>query len=142
MDLEGHGALRLTDACRPVLRGEAALRLRRESRPARAKKSKSARAASSVFTDPADVALWDALRRLRRELAEREGVPPYVVFHDATLAEMVARRPRTLDQFAAISGVGERKLSTYGAVFLDVVAQSDPSIADAHEVAQSTEANF
>lgn len=121
VDLEGHGALRLTDACRPVLRGEESLWLRRETKTARVKKSKSAKAASSVFTDPQDNALWDALRALRRELALKQGVPPYVVFHDATLAEMVALRPQTLAAFAQISGVGERKLAAYGEAFLQVV---------------------
>jgi ATP-dependent DNA helicase RecQ len=121
VDLEGHGALRLTDACRAVLRGEESLWLRRETKPVRVKKAKSPRAASSVFTDPKDVALWDALRALRRELAEKQGVPPYVVFHDATLAEMVALRPQTLEAFAHISGVGERKLAAYGELFLRVV---------------------
>ncbi len=121
VDLEGHGALRLTDACRPILRGEESLWLRRETRPARVKKPKSARATSSVFTDPNDNALWDALRALRRELAERQNVPPYVVFHDATLAEMVALRPQTLEDFARVSGVGERKLAAYGAAFLEKI---------------------
>jgi ATP-dependent DNA helicase RecQ len=119
VDLEGHGALRLTDACRPVLRGEESLWLRRETRPARVKRTKAARAGSSVFTDSNDNALWDALRQLRRELAEKQNVPPYVVFHDATLAEMVALRPQTLEDFARISGVGERKLAAYGEAFLE-----------------------
>jgi len=126
VDLEGHGALRLTDACRPILRGEESLWLRRESKAVRVKKPKSQRATSSVFTDPKDVALWDALRALRRELAEKQNVPPYVVFHDATLAEMVALRPQTLEAFAHISGVGERKLAAYGAAFLDVVRAHRP----------------
>jgi ATP-dependent DNA helicase RecQ len=121
VDLEGHGGLRLTDACRPILRGEESLWLRRETKPARVKKSKSGRATSSVFTDPKDNALWDALRALRRELAEKQNVPPYVVFHDATLAEMVALRPQTLEAFAHISGVGERKLAAYGQVFLEKI---------------------
>jgi len=54
-------------------------------------------------------------------LAEKQGVPPYVVFHDATLAEMVALRPQSLSEFAHISGVGERKLAAYGEAFLEVV---------------------
>jgi ATP-dependent DNA helicase RecQ len=127
VDLEGHGALRLTDACRPILRGEESLWLRRETKPARVKKSKSSRATSSVFTDPKDNALWDALRQLRRELAEKQSVPPYVVFHDATLAEMVALRPQTLEAFAHISGVGERKLAAYGTAFLQVVQAHAPA---------------
>jgi len=121
VDLEGHGALRLNDTCRPVLRGEESLWLRRELKPARAKKSKSARGSASPFTETRDQKLWEALRSLRRSLAEKQGVPPYVVFHDATLAEMVALRPQSLGEFAHISGVGERKLAAYGEVFLEVI---------------------
>ena len=66
--------------------------------------------------------LWEALRARRTELARAQSVPPYVIFHDATLREMVARRPRTLDDLAMISGVGETKLRRYGEAFLEVVA--------------------
>ncbi len=121
VDIEGHGGLRLTDACRPVLRGEENLWLRREIKPMRVKKTKTVRGSASPFTTERDKSLWEALRALRRKLAEKQGVPPYVVFHDATLAEMVALRPQSLDAFAHISGVGERKLAAYGAVFLEVV---------------------
>ncbi len=121
VDIEGHGALRLTDACRPVLRGEESLWLRRELKPMRTKKTKTARGAASPFTTERDQSLWEALRALRRKLASSQGVPPYVVFHDATLAEMVALRPQSLGDFAHISGVGERKLAAYGAAFLEVV---------------------
>ena len=121
VDIEGHGALRLTDACRPVLRGEESLWLRRELKPARIKKTKTARGAASPFTTERDQTLWEALRALRRKLAEKQGVPPYVVFHDATLAEMVALRPQSLTEFANISGVGERKLAAYGEDFVGVI---------------------
>ena len=121
VDLEGHGALRLTDACRAVLRGEELLWLRRDIKPVKTKKSKSARAASNLFSDARDQQLWDALRARRRELAEKQNVPPYVVFHDATLTQMVERRPQSLREFAQISGVGERKLEAYGADFLEVI---------------------
>jgi len=121
VDLEGHGALRLSDACRAVLRGEESLWLRRERKPTRTKKTKTARGAASPFTGERDQSLWEALRALRRKLAEKQGVPPYVVFHDATLAEMVALRPESLSQFAHISGVGERKLAAYGEAFVGVI---------------------
>ena len=121
VDIEGHGAVCLSDTCRPVLRGEEALWLRRELKPARHKKTKSTRATASVFTNARDQSLWEALRGLRRQLAEKQGVPPYVVFHDATLAEMVALRPQNLSAFAHISGVGERKLASYGSVFLALI---------------------
>ncbi|MFP5344826.1 MAG: RQC domain-containing protein, partial [Gammaproteobacteria bacterium] len=121
VDLEGHGALRLTDACRPVLRGEERVMLRRETKPEKTKKTQATRAARGAFSQETGQRLWEALRARRLEIAKAQGVPPYVVFHDATLAELVARRPQTLEQLAHISGVGERKLAAYGADFLEVI---------------------
>ena len=121
VDVEGHGALRLDESCRPVLRGETQLLLRREVRaPAGGRTAR--RTAASALTDPADRDLFEALRDCRRRLAEEQGVPPYVVFHDATLMEMARRRPATLADLAGIPGVGERKLETFGADFLEVIA--------------------
>jgi ATP-dependent DNA helicase RecQ len=68
-----------------------------------------------------DVALWEALRERRRELAEEQGVPPYVIFHDRTLQEMCTILPQNLVQFGRITGVGERKLDKYGDTFLAVI---------------------
>lgn len=119
VDLEGHGALRLTDACRPVLRGEERLMLRRVTKSDKTKKT-TARTRTGLQSE-SDAALWEALRTRRRELALQQGVPPYVVFHDATLMEMVERRPQTLPELAHISGIGERKLAAYGEDFLAVI---------------------
>jgi len=137
VDIEGHGALQLTDACRPVLRGEERLWLRRD--PVKTKTSAlkgegraEAKGAKrgAAFTSEADLMLWEALRARRRELALAQGVPPYVVFHDATLTEMVQRRPQTLEDLAHISGVGERKLAAYGEDFLEtILAQDDKNTA-------------
>ncbi len=123
VDLEGHGGLQLTDASRPVLRGEERLMLRRDIKPEKTRKTGSARTARSPFSTEADQRLWEALRARRLELAKKQGVPPYVVFHDATLAEMVERRPRSLGDLAHISGVGERKLTAYGADFVGVILE-------------------
>jgi ATP-dependent DNA helicase RecQ len=119
VDLEGHGALRLSDACRTVLRGEERLMLRRDAKPEKLKKT--AKRSAAAFAHDVDKRLWAALRARRREIAAQQGVPPYVVFHDATLAEMVELRPRTLEQFAHISGVGSRKLEAYGERFIEVI---------------------
>ncbi|MBK1691665.1 DNA helicase RecQ [Ectothiorhodospira mobilis] len=121
VDVEGHGALRLDESCRPVLRGETQLLLRREVR-APAGRRTARRTAASALTDPADRDLFEALRDCRRRLAEAQGVPPYVVFHDVTLMEMARRRPSTLADLAEIPGVGERKLETFGGDFLAVIA--------------------
>jgi ATP-dependent DNA helicase RecQ len=73
--------------------------------------------------------LWEALRRLRRELAGRQGVPPYVVFPDSTLAEMIERQPATLAEMAGITGVGARKLQRYGMAFLDLLERHRKPVA-------------
>ncbi len=121
VDLEGHSGLRLTDLSRPVLRGETPLMLRRDAIPERSKKVKALRAVRGAFFQDADRRLWEALRVRRLELAREQGIPPYVVFHDTTLVEMVEHRPRTLKELAYISGVGERKLAAYGDDFIDVI---------------------
>ena len=68
--------------------------------------------------------LWEALRERRKQLADEGNVPPYVIFHDATLNQMAAERPQTSDEFLNISGVGQTKLERYGAEFMDVIRLS------------------
>jgi ATP-dependent DNA helicase RecQ len=115
-----HGALRLTAAARPVLRGEAAVTLRREA-PAGAPAP-----AARALVDEEDAGLLAALKARRRALAEAQGVPPYVVFADRTLIEMAERRPATLDAMAGITGVGAVKLARYGPAFLEVIRGAPP----------------
>ncbi len=117
VDLEGYGGLRLTEASRPVLRGEEKLLLRKMIKPTKAERKRS----STQFSKEADTKLWNALRQCRKTLAEEQGVPAYVIFHDATLAEMVERQPQSIEQLSRISGIGERKLESYGDAFLDVI---------------------
>jgi len=113
---ERYGALCLEQRCRPLLKGEETIELRRDERQRAAKQQ-----TRTPLPAELDVLLWEALRDRRRELAEEQGVPPYVVFHDRTLQEMCARMPRDLAQFAHLSGVGERKLDKYGTSFLEVI---------------------
>ncbi|MQM38133.1 ATP-dependent DNA helicase RecQ [wastewater metagenome] len=120
-DPEGHGGLRLAEACRPLLRGEQHFVARRD--PARPQRRSTERG-SSAQIQPADRERWDALRQCRREIAEAEGVPPYVVFHDATLMEMLWQRPGTLEELAGVSGVGRHKLEKYGEAFLQALARA------------------
>jgi ATP-dependent DNA helicase RecQ len=117
VDLEGHGSLLLAEAARPVLRGAQELRLRRDRAPERRRK----RDQRSGTLRPEDLELWEALRAKRRELAEEQRVPPYVVFHDAVLMQMVELRPQDLVRLASLDGVGERKLASYGRAFLEVL---------------------
>ena len=121
-DVEGYGGLKLDASSRPLLRGEVTVHLRREVKPVRParKPSSHTRIVAEDF-DIADQALWEALRACRRRLADAQGVPPYVIFHDATLSEMVQLAPTTREQMAAVSGVGVAKLERYGDEFLAVI---------------------
>ena len=123
VDIEGHGGLRLSDAARPVLRGERRIELRRDPVVARSKAKSSRKRGPVTLEDPAAEALFQALRARRLALARAQGVPPYVIFHDSTLAEMAQARPRELGQMAGITGVGAAKLERYGVEFLGVIAE-------------------
>ena len=115
------GALKLTGAARPLLRGNASLTLREEAAtpaPRRATKERAAKFEVAAGDEP----LWEALRTCRLELAGAADVPPYVVFHDATLREFVRLRPASLDAMLEIHGVGQAKLERYGEAFLKVLA--------------------
>ncbi|BBP81881.1 ATP-dependent DNA helicase RecQ [Pseudomonas sp. Pc102] len=118
VDLDGFGGLRLTDACRPLLRGEVSLQLRRDLST---KAPKPAASAASQLVRGEEREQWEALRALRRKLAEEHSVPPYVIFPDATLLEMLRSKPGTLAEMARVSGVGARKLERYGEAFLEVL---------------------
>ncbi|PIE00875.1 MAG: DNA helicase RecQ [Thiothrix nivea] len=117
VDVEGFGALKLTGQSRPLLRGEQSLQLRRERKVE--KKQKGNRDKATVrFVDQA---LWDALKQVRLRLAEDQGVPPYVIFHNSVLLQMLAMRPQNLADMATISGIGQKKLDSYGQVFLEEI---------------------
>ena len=120
VDTEGHGSLRLSEQCRPILRGEQTLLMRKESKRTRAAR----KGRKSLVTDDSEnKVLWDALRDCRKRLADENGVPPFVIFHDATLSEMMQRQPRDQEQFLQLSGVGETKLEKYAGAFLKVIRE-------------------
>ena len=116
VDLDRFGALRLEEKCRPLLRGEENIELRKDNKVRLAKQQTKIQLAAEV-----DIALWEALRDCRRMFAEGLSVPPYVVFHDSTLQEMCLRLPQTMEDFEMLSGVGERKLEKYGPEFIRVI---------------------
>jgi ATP-dependent DNA helicase RecQ len=126
-DIARYSVLGLTAKARPLLRGEETLILARPR--TRLPKAKRQRAAGAPGGAPAltaaDEALFEELRALRRRLAEAQGVPAYVVFSDATLAEMAARRPATPAQLLGVAGVGETKLERYGPAFLAAIRAAD-----------------
>jgi len=113
-DHDQHGGLRLTASAKPLLRGEQSLMLREVSRS-----SKKLRTSTNKKpVDANDQPLFDDLRALRKTLADENSVPPFVIFHDKTLLEMVAEQPQNLAEMAEISGVGEQKLGRFGEAFL------------------------
>ena len=118
-EVQRFGALRLTSKSRGLLRGEESVQLRED---VAAKRQAKVARVSSYEPSPADQPLWDALRELRSRLAKEAGLPAYVIFHDATLKEMVRLRPGSLGQLAELHGVGQKKLESYGAVFLELLA--------------------
>jgi ATP-dependent DNA helicase RecQ len=124
VDIAGHGGLRLGPDCRDVLRGERRVQLRREEprRRKTATERAAVRATREGMEAPDDLALFEALRAKRTALAKGQGVPPYVIFHDTTLLAMAQERPRDLDSFARLPGVGGAKLSRYAQTFLAVIA--------------------
>jgi ATP-dependent DNA helicase RecQ len=108
-----HGGLSFGPAARPILKGEEAVSI--VLPPRRERRRRADREAG-----PADP-LFDALRERRRDIAKEQGVPPYVIFHDSTLREMAALKPRDRQALSEVSGVGARKLDAYGDAFLEVI---------------------
>ncbi|GAA6153044.1 DNA helicase RecQ [Pseudoteredinibacter isoporae] len=141
VDVSAFGGLRLSESCRSVLQGKQALYLRKEALRSKGSRQKSARAGKS-FLKESEQLLWEALRALRKELALEQDLPPYMIFHDATLMEMIRLSPKTLGDLSRISGIGDSKLELYGDVFLECLLehadeQADTDAADEHTVYQT-----
>ena len=119
VDLERYGALRLEQKCRPLLKGEQQIELRRDSG-----KKAVARQTKTPLPEDINVGLWEALRECRRLFAEAQGVPPFVIFHDKTLREMAEQMPQNTSEFGLLTGVGERKLEKYSEAFLAVIQEA------------------
>ena len=117
-DHEAWGALQLTEASRPILRGERSLHLRRT----RSSATPAASRRLPAEVPEADQSLFVRLKSWRSEQARQQGVPAYVIFHDRTLAAIAARRPESLDELAGVDGVGVRKLERYGRALLELLA--------------------
>ncbi len=121
-DAAQYGALKLTAAARPVLKGETTLRLRRQ-----AVRQKGSRRKAAAFSDhatlPGNEPLFERLRQWRAELAREQGVPAYVILHDKTLREVAARQPVSQAELLEISGIGEAKAARYGAALLEALSK-------------------
>jgi ATP-dependent DNA helicase RecQ len=120
-DIGNYSVLKLTPKARPVLRGEEILRLARPRIRERIPKKKPPRSAVGLTAD--EMPLFEALRALRKQLADAQGVPPYVIFGDATLVQMSQDRPATSQALLDITGVGQVKLERYGDTFLEAIAR-------------------
>ena len=121
VNFDHFGVLQLTDACRPILRGEQQLMLRKDIKPEKSRLRKKG-AGKSVSRGESNSELWEALRAKRREIADAQDVPPYIIFNDATLTAMLETKPINRQQMALISGVGEQKLKLYADQFLAVIS--------------------
>jgi ATP-dependent DNA helicase RecQ len=121
-----YNTLALTDSARGVLRGEARLLMKKPLEPVRGKRARSERGKAAprgapVALDETAQACFEALKTWRAEVAREHNLPAYIVFHDATLAEMARRRPSTLAELGELTGVGAKKLEAYGQSILRVV---------------------
>ncbi|MEC5215743.1 ATP-dependent DNA helicase RecQ [Actimicrobium sp. GrIS 1.19] len=125
VDYESYNALKLTDAAKPVLRGGEQVQLREYQKPAKAKRTASKAPKGYVESDLSDAeqVIFDKLRWWRVETARKHNVPAYVIFHDATMREIAKARPASLDDLRGVSGVGEKKLETYGAEIVSLIAE-------------------
>src|SRR6202035_2105521 len=127
--------LSLNAQSRLVLREELSVHIAAAVKPKRARPSATTGAGNGTAANrsridaPEGSALFERLRALRKHLADAHGVPPYVVFHDATLREMVERRPRTLNQFGDLPGVGQAKLARYGDQFIAAIVEHSSQTA-------------
>jgi ATP-dependent DNA helicase RecQ len=127
VDVEGHGGLYLGETAPAVLRGEVPVAFRKDLEVGRIRRRANRAAAGlpAASLSSAEEGLWQRLRARRLDLAREQGVPPYVIFHDATLMEMARRQPRTLADLSQIPGVGRSKLERYGTTFLTAITTQE-----------------
>ena len=127
VDYEAYSALKLTDAAKPVLRGARTVQLRQYQKPVKASRGRagSAKPKGYVESDLSTIeqSIFDKLRWWRVETARTHNVPAYVIFHDATMREIAKAQPRSLADLRGVSGVGEKKLETYGEEIIGLIAE-------------------
>ena len=131
-DDEGHGTLLLAESARPLLRGEAAFAVRKSApgtsaRTPGSRRRGARRAAAVPGLEEHEVVLYQSLREVRGDLSREAGVPPYIICHDRSLMDMVRLKPRTPDELKLVHGMGEARVSRYGAKFLEALAASGKS---------------
>jgi ATP-dependent DNA helicase RecQ len=122
VDSSAYGGLRLTDGSREVLKGQRKVMMRRETPKAARERDRSGqRTGLSVL--PQDLALFNALRGLRAELAREQNVPAFVIFHDSTLRNIAEQRPTSVDALGRVGGIGGTKLARYGDRLVEIVRE-------------------
>ncbi|MEN5267316.1 DNA helicase RecQ [Stenotrophomonas sp. TWI587] len=122
VDSSAYGGLRLTDGSRDVLKGQRKVMMRRETPKAARERDRSGqRTGLSVL--PQDLALFNALRGLRAELAREQNVPAFVIFHDSTLRNIAEQRPTSVDALGRVGGIGGTKLARYGDRLVEIVRE-------------------
>lgn len=119
VDISGFGSLKITESGFEFLREKKTVELRKQA----TKKEKTTKTKKTAFelSGDSEQELFDQLRAKRLEISKEQGLPPYIIFHDKTLIEMVKIRPQNLTELAKISGVGEAKREKYGEIFLEIV---------------------
>ncbi|MDD3012683.1 MAG: DNA helicase RecQ [Candidatus Gastranaerophilales bacterium] len=126
VDMESYGAVKLSANSNKILRGEEKIYLRSDVMDRKSKKEKKVAAGKrSVLTNTEDEALFQKLKAFRLSLAQEQKIPPFIIFHDSTLIEMVNKKPENLEEFGCISGVGKNKLDRYGKSFLEIIKESN-----------------
>ncbi len=122
VDHESYGALVLTEAARPVLRGEQPVMMRRIAEKARESVARRTRSVTPVSMDGVDANLLAALKAWRLDEAKTQSVPAYVILHDSTLIELARKRPADLDDLTDIPGFGARKVERYGDSLVELIS--------------------
>lgn len=126
VDMEAYGAVKLSAKSNKILRGEENIYLRSDIMDRKSKKTKKeASGKCSILSNAEDETLFQKLRAYRLSLAKEQGIPPFVIFHDSTLIEMVNKKPASLKEFSCISGVGKNKLQRYGSSFLEIIKEQN-----------------
>ena len=124
VDMESYGSVKLTANSNKILRGEEKIYLRSDVMDRKSTKTKKVDTGKrSVLKNAEDETLFQKLRAYRLSLAKEQGIPPFVIFHDSTLIEMVNKKPGNLVEFSGISGVGKSKLDRYGSSFLEIIKE-------------------
>jgi ATP-dependent DNA helicase RecQ len=123
VDHEAYSSLKLTDAAKPVLKGAQKVQLRQYQKPVKQKRPSTPRGYEELELSKSEQGIFDKLRWWRVETARAHGVPAYVVFQDATLREIAKVKPTSLDQLRGVSGVGEKKLVSYGDEIVALISE-------------------